>query len=435
MLYPVHVEVCISNDSVLNENDANEFVKSHIASTCPLLKEGIIHHDNNEEPGRSIDFIKICDLNPNETISFWQANLLIHSYRIIDAEPEKDFLDGDEEVFTSEQWELPNRIIEGLWDSIIVENSIKKRLLGYCNTSMAFADAGIDPNIISCNRMALLYGPPGTGKTSLCKALAQKAYIRSTGLKYTSGILLEINSHSLFSKWFSESGKLVMKMFDHITELTEDEECFVCILIDEVESLTASRTSAASGNEPGDAVRVVNAVLTSLDTLRRCSNVLVLCTSNMVDNIDAAFKDRVDIMILIEEPGREARAAILQSCLEELINKGVIQSSPSSSSSTMSSSPSQSGTMSMNDDPEQIQLWEKILTLSEGMSGRGLRKLALRAHAFYLQTPVVSLQDFLGAICETLLADNAAKKEIHNKSKKEGLENGNSNGFGDELSC
>ena len=26
-----------------------------------------------------------------------------------------------------------------------------------------------------------------------------------------------------------------MKMFDHITELTEDEECFVCILIDEVE--------------------------------------------------------------------------------------------------------------------------------------------------------------------------------------------------------
>ena len=141
MLYPVHVEVCMSVDSILSQNDANEYVKSHIASTCPLLKLGFVKHDNTEEPGHSIDFIKICDLNPNETISFWQANLLIHSYRIIDAEPEKDFLDGDEEVFTSEQWELPNRILEGLWDSIIVENSIKKRLLGYCNTSMAFADA------------------------------------------------------------------------------------------------------------------------------------------------------------------------------------------------------------------------------------------------------------------------------------------------------
>jgi pachytene checkpoint protein 2 len=48
----------------------------------------------------------------------------------------------------------------------------------------------------------------GTGKTTLCKALAQKVFVRNcTG--YSSGVLLEINSHSLFSRWFSESGKLV----------------------------------------------------------------------------------------------------------------------------------------------------------------------------------------------------------------------------------
>lgn len=50
---------------------------------------------------------------------------------------------------------------------------------------------------------------------------------------------------------------------------------------DEVESISSNRSSSMSSNEPGDAVRVVNAVLTSLDALKRRPNVLVLCTSNM----------------------------------------------------------------------------------------------------------------------------------------------------------
>jgi len=35
----------------------------------------------------------------------------------------------------------------------------------------------------------------------------------------------------LFSKWFSESGKLVMKMFEKIKELVDDKETFICVLI------------------------------------------------------------------------------------------------------------------------------------------------------------------------------------------------------------
>ena len=175
-------------------------------------------------------------------------------------------------------WSLPSRELDGLWETLLFEDAIKQRLLKYVTTAMRFADAGVNPKVIGWNRVALLHGPPGTGKTSLCKALAHKLAIRLSA-RYPQSQLLEVNAHSLFSKWFSESGKTVMAMFARIREMLEDGDAFVAVLIDEVESLTAARQAAIAGNEPSDAVRVVNALLTQLDALRRCpSPALLTCT-------------------------------------------------------------------------------------------------------------------------------------------------------------
>jgi len=54
-----------------------------------------------------------------------------------------------------------------------------------------------------------------------------------------------------------------MKLFDHVGEIAEDQECFVCVLIDEVESMVSARASSVKSSEPSDAVRYYVASYTS----------------------------------------------------------------------------------------------------------------------------------------------------------------------------
>ena len=60
--------------------------------------------------------------------------------------------------------------------------------------------------------------------------------------------------------------------------LVDDPRALVCVLIDEVESLAAARGRGGS-SEPSDATRVVNAVLTQLDSIKRRKNVLILTST------------------------------------------------------------------------------------------------------------------------------------------------------------
>lgn len=74
-----------------------------------------------------------------------------------------------------------------------------------------------------------------------------------------------------------------------------------------------------SGNEPSDAIRVVNAVLTQIDRIKRYPNVLILTTSNITDSIDLAFIDRADIKQYLGLPSATAIYKVYHSCIEELV--------------------------------------------------------------------------------------------------------------------
>ncbi|GLA71708.1 pachytene checkpoint protein 2 [Aspergillus tubingensis] len=156
------------------------------------------------------------------------------------------------------------------------------------------------------------------------RGLAQKLAIR-LGTDYPQSKLFEINAYSLGSKYFGESSKLVNGMFENIeTILQEEEDTFVCLFMDEIETLVARRDRALSSNEPFDAIRAVDAVLTGLDKLKEHSNVIVVCTSNLITALDQAFLDRVDIKQYIPQLSSRPIYNIYKDCLEELSQSGLI---------------------------------------------------------------------------------------------------------------
>ena len=77
--------------------------------------------------------------------------------------------------------------------------------------------------------------------------------------------VVKIDAQCLFSKWYSESGKMVTKLFTAIEGLLdEDEDSFLFVLIDEVESLAGSRHAGTGSNEPKDALRVIHQVFSRI---------------------------------------------------------------------------------------------------------------------------------------------------------------------------
>lgn len=69
--------------------------------------------------------------------------------------------------------------------------------------------------------------------------------------------LIDIDAATLFSKFFGESSKLVSRMFVKIEKMLDEEpNIFLCVMVDEIESLAGRRQHSTSGNEPKDSMRV-----------------------------------------------------------------------------------------------------------------------------------------------------------------------------------
>lgn len=209
---------------------------------------------------------------------------------------------------------LPDPGLGALWDSILVEEGMKRRLLS--QAVLNFTMRGRVPRtVIPLHGVIMLTGLPGTGKTSLARGLAHRV---ATSFPRGGFRLLEVEPHSLASAAHGKTQRAVTDLFaQSIAEAASVGPTIV--LLDEVETLAADRAKLSLEANPVDVHRATDAVLVQLDLLaEEHPNLLFVATSNFPQAVDEAFLSRCDLIPEVPLPDAEACALILKDCLSGL---------------------------------------------------------------------------------------------------------------------
>lgn len=210
---------------------------------------------------------------------------------------------------------MPDRDYEHLWDSIVVEQSIKDRLLRTAALSLQLRTR-LSFETTALHGLALLYGPPGTGKTTLARGLAQQLAPLTAKKKAR---LIEINPHGLMSAEHGQSQRRVTDLLTEYIPSIVDDHIPAVVLLDEVESMVVARSEASLAANPADVHRATDAVLTAIDAnAKALPHVLFVATSNFTGAVDSAFLSRADIAIHVPAPNAAGVAAILRHTLGDM---------------------------------------------------------------------------------------------------------------------
>ncbi len=202
------------------------------------------------------------------------------------------------------------------WDKIIVDESVKSRLLSHALLALAhekefYALPG------ALQRLVILSGPPGTGKTTLATGLAE--IVAQELADKGDTCLAEVNPHALPSEMLGESQRNVARLLDNSLPELSLRYRHVVVVIDEVESFAVRRSAASFEANPIDVHRASDAVLEGMDRLmKRCPNVLMVATTNFPNAIDEAFTSRADMVLSLSIPDVETASKIIGMSLEEL---------------------------------------------------------------------------------------------------------------------
>jgi SpoVK/Ycf46/Vps4 family AAA+-type ATPase len=177
---------------------------------------------------------------------------------------------------------------------------------------------------------AMFFGPSGTGKTMAAMGVAHRLGIQ----------ILRIDLSRVVSKYIGETEKNLDRVFE------DAQNSGSALVFDEAEGLLGKRSEVKDAHD-----RYANIEVAYLLQRLEAYDGLAILTTNMRQNIDAAFLRRLRFIIDFPRPDADAREKIWRQCL-----------------------PAESHTL---DDADYRQLARKI-----DLTGGNIRQITLRAAFF-----------------------------------------------------
>ncbi len=185
----------------------------------------------------------------------------------------------------------------------------------------------IDPHT---KTILCFYGSPGTGKTMCAHALASELKKKILVASYAS----------IESKWVGEGPKNLQRIFK------DAEEQDAILFFDEADSFLSKRVNNAETGSDKHYNRMSNEMFQLLEDY----NGIIIFATNLVSDFDKAFKSRILSFVEFEKPDSEARKRLISIMI-----------------------PSR---LPMFPELTDSDL-EELATISEGFSGREIRKAVL----------------------------------------------------------
>ena len=165
-----------------------------------------------------------------------------------------------------------------------------------------------------CNRLkakgmrqgfaCLFYGAPGTGKTESVLQMAKK----------TGRDIMQVNISQVKSMWVGESEKNIKAIFDRYRAVAKNSKRIPILLFNEADAVIGKRKEGAERSVDKMENSIQNIILQEMESL----DGIMIATTNLVQNMDAAFERRFLYKVRFEKPELAQRTKIWQSMMPEI---------------------------------------------------------------------------------------------------------------------
>ena len=150
----------------------------------------------------------------------------------------------------------------------------------------------------------LLHGEPGTGKTATAYELA-----RQTGRD-----IITVQVTDFKDKYVGESESKLKAVFDNYRTCCKQSEVAPILLLNEGDAILSKRITNVERSVDQMNNSLQNILLEEMENL----NGIMIVTTNLTTNLDSAFERRFIYKIQFDKPGKEVKARIWKSMIDEL---------------------------------------------------------------------------------------------------------------------